>query len=89
MKIYKGFNRGQLIDILADFSVFTARVNNRYGSAMNTVKSEYVSLYQTYPLSSIKYPGFSLSVMYDKMLEIIDKAKEIASFVATPKGVSL
>lgn len=80
-KTYKGFSRAQLIDILAEYAVFTAKVNNSHGGAKkNTAKSDYVSLYQTYPLSSKKYPVFSLSVMYDKMNAEIEKAKEIASF---------
>ena len=31
MKSYKGYSRAQLIDILADYAVFTATVNNQHG----------------------------------------------------------
>lgn len=81
MKTYKGFTRGQLIDILADYAVFTATVNNRHGGALqNTNKGDYVGLYSTYPMTSRKYPAFSLSVMFDRMNSEIKKASEIASF---------
>lgn len=81
MKSYKGYTRAQLIDILADYAVFTATVNNDLGGALqNTNKGDYVGLYSTYPLISRKYPAFSLSVMFDRMNADISKAAEIASF---------
>ena len=81
MKTYKGFTRAQLIDVLADYAVFTATVNNRHGGArQNTNRGDYVGLYATYPMTSRKYPAFSLSVMFDRMNEEIEKAAEIASF---------
>lgn len=46
MKSYKGYTRAQLIDILADYAVFTATVNNNCGGArQNTNKGDYVGLY--------------------------------------------
>ncbi len=33
MKLYKGYTRAQLIDILADYAVFTATINNDHGGA--------------------------------------------------------
>lgn len=81
MKAYKGFTRAQLIDVLADYAVFTANVNNHHGGALqNTNKGDYVGLYSTYPMTSRKYPAFSLSVMFDRMNAEIKKAAEIASF---------
>lgn len=81
MNTYKGFSRSQLIDILADFAVFTATVNNRHGGTLqNTSKSAYVKLYSTYPMTSRKYPAFSLSTMFDRMNADIAKAAEVASF---------
>ena len=39
MKLYKGYTRAQLIDILADYAVFTATINNDHGGApQNTNK---------------------------------------------------
>ena len=50
MKSYKGYSRAQLIDILADYAVFTATVNNQHGGALqNTNKGDYIGLYSTYP----------------------------------------
>lgn len=81
MKTYKGYSRAQLIDILADYAVFTATINNHHGDAhQNTNKGDYVGLYSTYPMTSRKYPAFSLSVMFDRMNADITKAAEIASF---------
>lgn len=46
MKSYKGYSRAQLIDILADYAVFTATVNNQHGGTLqNTNKGDYVGLY--------------------------------------------
>lgn len=43
MKSYKGYTRAQLIDILADYAVFTATVNNDRGGALqNTNKGDYI-----------------------------------------------
>lgn len=65
MKLYKGYTRAQLIDILADYAVFTATINNDHGGApQNTNKGDYVGLYSTYPMNSRKYPAFSLSVRF-------------------------
>lgn len=81
MKSYKGYTRAQLIDILADYAVFTATVNNDRGGALqNTNKGDYVGLYSTYPLISRKYPAFSLSVMFGPHECGHFKAAEIASF---------
>lgn len=81
MKSYKGYSRAQLIDILADYAVFTATVNNQHGGALqNTNKGDYVGLYSAYPITSRKYPAFSLSVMFDRMNAEIAKAAKIASF---------
>lgn len=86
MNKYKGFTREQLIDILADFAVFTATVDNNYGRGeKNTNKEAYVSLYKTYPVRSRKYPAFSLAVMFDAMISEIQRAREIASF-SLPDG---
>lgn len=53
MKLYKGYTRAQLIDILADYAVFTATINNDHGGApQNTNKGDYVGLYSTYPMNS-------------------------------------
>lgn len=42
MKLYKGYTRAQLIDILADYAVFTATINNDHGGApQNTNKGDY------------------------------------------------
>ena len=80
MKLYKGYTRAQLIDILADYAVFTATINNDHGGApQNTNKGDYVGLYSTYPMNSRKYPAFSLSVMFDRMNVDIARAAEIAS----------
>ena len=85
MKSYKGYTRAQLIDILADYAVFTATVNNQHGGALqNTNKGDYVGLYSTYPMASRKYPAFSLSVMFDRMNAEIARAAEIASFRVPP-----
>ena len=87
MKSYKGYTRAQLIDILADYAVFTATVNNNCGGARpNTNKGDYVGLYSTYPMNSRKYPAFSLSVMFDRMNADIAKAAEIASFRVPAAG---
>ena len=41
MKSYKGYSRAQLIDILADYAVFTATVNNQHGGTLqNTNKGD-------------------------------------------------
>ena len=59
MKLYKGYTRAQLIDILADYAVFTATINNDHGGApQNTNKGDYVGLYSTYPMNSRKYMMF-------------------------------
>lgn len=81
MKSYKGYSRAQLIDILADYAVFIATVNNQHGGTLqNTNKGDYVGLYSTFPMTSRKCPAFSLSVMFDRMNAEIAKAAEIASF---------
>lgn len=82
MKTYKGYSRAELIDILADFAVHRATVDNRhgYGSVQNTDKAAYIGLYSTYPMVSRKYPAFSLTVMFDKMTDEITRAAEIAAF---------
>lgn len=84
MKTYKGYSRAELIDILADYAVHRATVNNRHGcgSVQNTNKGDYVGLYSTYPMTSRKYPAFSLTVMFDKMTVEITRAAEIATFAA-------
>ena len=85
MKLYKGYTRAQLIDILADYAVFTATINNDHG----TNKGDYVGLYSTYPMNSRKYPAFSLSVMFDRMNVDIARAAEIASFCVPVAGESV
>lgn len=87
MKLYKGYTRAQLIDILADYAVFTATINNDHGGApQNTNKGDYVGLYSTYPMNSRKYPAFSLAVMFDRMNVDIARAAEIASFCVPVAG---
>jgi len=82
--------RAQLIDILADYAVFTATINNDHGGApQNTNKGDYVGLYSTYPMNSRKYPAFSLSVMFDRMNVDIARAAEIASFCVPVAGESV
>lgn len=81
MRLYKGCNKGQLINMLADYSAFKAKVNNKYNQIrMNESKISYVNLYKEYPMVSKLYPAFSLSVMYDNMIHEIEEAKEISKF---------
>ena len=50
MKSYKGYTRAQLIDILADYAVFTATVNNNCGGArQNTNKGDYSAAFDHIP----------------------------------------
>lgn len=83
-KTYKGYGREQLIDILADFAVHTATVDNGrpgHGSTKNMNKADYVGLYSKYPMTSKKYPAFSLAGLFESMNDEIARAAEIASFV--------
>lgn len=47
---------------------------------MNTDRQTYIDLYEDYPITSKKYPAFSLAVMYDKMMDRIQESKEISNF---------
>lgn len=70
MKTYKGLNKKQLVNSLAELSVKKAmNSNSKNGKTVeNESKQDYINLYMTYPIISRTCPTFSLSKMYDDFI---------------------
>ena len=70
MKTYKGMTRKELIEKIVEAQIADckARNNKKFGDnlpRMNENKEKWEKFYSTYPMTSKKYPAFSLVGVYD------------------------
>ena len=79
MKKYKRFTKKELVNILAKEKVTSIKKEMKskgkqwdYGDGLqtsNTIERNWKKLYSTYPIVSKANPMFSLSKLYDEMIE--------------------
>ena len=72
MKTYKGMTRSQIIKKIVEAQVADckARNNNKFGDNLPRVNEnleKWEKFYSTYPMTSKKYPAFSLAGVYDSL----------------------
>lgn len=67
MKSYKGMNKTELIKRIVEAQIEEfARKNSETGKNIyNTDVQDLIALYRTYPMTSKKYPVFSLVGIYE------------------------
>lgn len=79
MKKYKGFTKKELITMLAKEKVKLIKKDMENKGQQwefvdgfqttNTIEKTWENLYKTYPITSKSTPMFSLSKLYDEMIE--------------------
>ena len=68
MKTYKGMTKTEIIAkiVAAQIVEFTKKNNEKGKYIFNTDARDLTALYTTYPMTSKKYPAFSLAGIYDE-----------------------